>query len=222
MSQEQAATKYSRSPRPGGGRNFEPSGFRSWVSAGLGACILIVSGFLLGIGLGVVAEEPKLVASHLIGQSEEVVWEPGTPGDVAAPPRVAALAPTEATSSDSPAARASQSPSSESSEPQSARLAPPVSSPPTATAPATRAASATPGWTVQVGAFSSSRAADVLVDSLTAKGFETYLKPSSASADGRWRVRVGSLASEGDAQRLARRLQNEESLSTWVLSEGGG
>ena len=48
-------------------------------------------------------------------------------------------------------------------------------------------------------------------EALKAKGFTVYLKPSSGPSDGRWRVRVGPLATKSDAQRLARRLEREES-----------
>ena len=84
MKQERVARSRSRSGHTGRVRGDTPAGFRTWVSAGLGAFILIVSGFSCGVALGVFSEEPRLVASHLIGQSDEVVWsaEPG----VSAPP----------------------------------------------------------------------------------------------------------------------------------------
>ena len=73
-----------------------------------------------------------------------------------------------------------------------------------------------------MGAFSRSSAADALAESLRAKGFDSYLTPSAGPSGGRWRVRVGPLESQDEARRLAQRLEREESLSTWVLSEGGG
>ena len=45
-----------------------------------------------------------------------------------------------------------------------------------------------------MGAFSSSRSANALAESLKAKGYASYLAPSAGSAESRWRVRVGPLA----------------------------
>ena len=51
----------------------QPAGIRAWASAALGALVLVLCGFMLGLGLGVLSEEPQMVASHLAGGSEEVV-----------------------------------------------------------------------------------------------------------------------------------------------------
>lgn len=218
MKQERVAKSRSRSGHTGRVRGEAPAGFRTWVSAGLGAFILIVSGFSCGVALGVFSEEPSLVASHLIGQSDEVVWsaEPG----VSAPPAGEPLPARRDLASELPHAARSPDRQSLNSNRRQAGLAHSVAldtSPVAAVGPP-----AERGWTVQVGAFSSSLAADTLVESLEAKGFRAHVTPSAASADGRWRVRVGRLSDEREAQRLAQRLESEASLATWVIPEGGG
>jgi cell division septation protein DedD len=219
MSEEEEYSPRPKRSRSGRAKEAQLSGFRAWTSAALGALILISAGFLLGVALGVVSEEPEMVASHLIGQSEEVVWGDDAPGEVSAPPSASPVQPlaqyVEEPSSASVPSRevvqeVAQEPEPRAPQPQAS--VPAVSAPPALST----------GWAVQVGAFSSSNSADELAESLQAKGFAAYLKPSAGPTDGRWRVRVGPLATRDEASRLARRLQQEESLSTWVLSEGGG
>lgn len=218
MKQERVAKSRSRSGHTGRGRGEPPAGFRTWVSAGLGAFILIVSGFSCGVALGVFSEEPSLVASHLIGQSDEVVWS--AERGVSAPPAGEPLPARRDLESEPSHAVSSPAPRSLNSNRRQAGLAHPVAVETSLVAavgpPAGR------GWTVQVGAFSSRVAADTLVESLGAKGFRAHVTPSAASADGRWRVRVGRLSNEREAQRLAQRLESEASLATWVIPEGGG
>lgn len=46
-----------------------------WLLSLLGALVLVAGGFLVGLVVGVVSEEPELVVGHLSGQSEEVPWQ---------------------------------------------------------------------------------------------------------------------------------------------------
>ena len=98
---------------------------------------------------------------------------------------------------------------------QPSRGARPQNSPPSSK-PASTA-----GFAVQVGAFSTEAAAHELVSKLRASGYDVYLTPAAASSDGRWRVRVGPVPQRARADELALRLEREQKLPTWVLSEEG-
>ena len=194
-------------------KGVQPTGFRAWTSAALGALVLVSAGFLLGIALGVVSEEPEMVASHLIGQSEEVLWGAQALGEVSAPPDLSSVRPL-ALQVPPPALPEDV----ESDDVQSEKVIPevPPQPKPSELRPQAHVAavSAAPapvsaGWAVQVGAFASSSSADALAQSLQAKGFAAYLTPSSGPSEGRWRVRVGPLATQNEARRLAQRLERE-------------
>jgi DedD protein len=73
-----------------------------------------------------------------------------------------------------------------------------------------------------VGAFAKSASAEQMADQLRARGYPTLVVPTAEARDQRWRVRVGPLSSRNEANQMARRLQTQEQLPTWVLSEGGG
>lgn len=207
-----------------------------WFMSVIGALFLSGGGFLLGLVLGVMSEQPDLIVGHLAGRGEEVEWspdaEPGLSepsrrsdplaGRDAAPlgsergvagarPRVPVVAaPPPATRTPPPTRAAVQVP---------AQLPRPPAAPirvPTRTAPAAAASS---GYSVQVGAFAGSDVAQRLATRLREDGFPVYVTPSAGERDGRWRVRVGPVESKERAQRLARRLESQQQLPTWVLAE---
>jgi hypothetical protein len=181
-------------PRRGGGA-------RSLLWTLLGLSLLAIPGFILGLLVGVAWEDPGLVLGHLFGRSELVAWSSGVaagPGD-RAPEAPRASAPEEVPAVSAPP------------RPSATRIRPDVISP---GAPAAR-------FAVQVGAFSESRAAERLAESLRAKGFEVYVSPGAKAGEARWRVRVGPLPSRAEAKRVASRLKAEEKLPTWVLDEDG-
>jgi cell division septation protein DedD len=182
-------------------------GSRSLVWTVLGLSLLAVPGFILGLLVGVAWEDPGLVLGHLFGRSELVAWSDETP-DVAAeratPAESQAPAPQVAASEEPP-------PVSAPPRPSATRIRPEVISP---GAPAAR-------FAVQVGAFTESRAAERLAESLRAKGFDVYVSPGAKAGEARWRVRVGPLPSRAEAKRVAARLKAEEKLPTWVLDEDG-
>jgi cell division septation protein DedD len=212
--------------------------------------VLIAGGFALGLVAGVVSEEPELVVGHLVGRSEEVAWapegeaeftlssdeeiapvelveplelaelslgseeilpegvvyleeadviidvpEPALPAVAAAPPaRRPGARPIDALPAAPPASRAYDPP------------APPAHA----------------GFAVQVGAFTDGSSAEDIRQKLRSKGYDSYVIPASEAGDGKWRVRVGPVATKAAAESLASRLKSEERLPTWVLSEGGG
>jgi cell division protein FtsN len=176
-------------------------GSRSLVWTLLGLSLLAVPGFVLGLLVGVAWEDPGLVLGHLLGRSELVAWSDDTP-DVVAEGRAEA-----------PRVEAPEEPPHVSAPPRpsATRIRPEVISP---GAPAAR-------FAVQVGAFSESRAAERLAESLRGKGFDVYVSPGAKAGEARWRVRVGPLASREEAKRVAARLKAEEKLPTWVLDEDG-
>lgn len=76
-----------------------------------------------------------------------------------------------------------------------------------------------PGYTVQVVAYRARPAADEMERKLREAGFDAYVATISGD-DGRttYRVRVGSFATRGEAQRMAERLRNERGLSPYVTA----
>lgn len=221
-------------------RNGEPG----WLASLLGAAVLIAGGFALGLVAGVVSEEPELVVGHLVGHSDEVAWLPegepeftgaGEAGALASDPvpeesrpAAAGLAAARPEEDEPPARRpereAERATAPAAEAPLPAVAAPPPRAPAAPSPPPTSTASERPleGFAVQVGAFSTSGAANRVRDKLQHKGFDAYVVSASTSGDGRWRVRVGPVPTRPAADALAGRLKSEERLPTWVLSEGGG
>ena len=72
------------------------------------------------------------------------------------------------------------------------------------------------GYEIQVGAFANADAARELAGELERLGLAVYI--ATDSDDGRFKVRVGPLATEDEAKRTAQRLKTQHSLPTWVLS----
>ena len=168
--------------------------------------LVAIPGFALGLVAGVAWQDPSLLASHLVGNTEEVVWSaPALESEPRAAESVAsALA-------NLPAVAAPAEPT----------LPPP---PPKAT-PARLEAAAPPApagrFAVQVGAFGESATAERLAEKLRAKGFAVYVSPGAAAGAARWRVRVGPLPSRREAEEVSGALKRREKLPTWVLDEDG-
>ncbi|MFT5442965.1 MAG: cell division septation protein DedD [Myxococcota bacterium] len=200
----------------------------NWLASLMGAVFLISAGFMLGLVVGVVKEEPELVMGHLAGQSEEVRWSQ-TEGDYASPdvaaggPNFEPAGAVDTGAYEEPAAydaRPAYEPAYEApivEEQVETVQAAPTRRP----QPAAQASSGRTGFSVQVGAFAESEGANRVAEDLRGKGFPVYVTPSAGSRDGRWRVRVGPLATRTEADAAALQLKTEQRLPTWVLSEGG-
>ena len=190
---------------------------RGVIGALAGALVLAGVGFAVGLILGVVSEEPQLVLGHLGGRSTEVAWRDASDFGSVDPPVELAVVPPEDAEAARPAmpAVAAAPPAELRARPESPAPGPP----PRSNAPA--AAVVGTGFAVQVGAFANEQAADELRGRLRDRGFDAYLTPSAGVADGRWRVRVGPVADRAQADALAKRLERDEKLPTWVLSEEG-
>lgn len=200
----------------------------NWLASLVGAVFLISAGFMMGLVVGVVKDDPELVMGHLAGQSEEVKWSDQeaqeTPDVSASGPLLDAPEDTAGLQGETFGAEsAAQSPVASAedvaSEAYSAAPPPPAPAPESTQAAAPVARS---GFSVQVGAFAESASAERIASDLRAKGYPVYVTPSAGSRDGRWRVRVGPMPSRGDADQVAQQLKTRERLPTWVLSEGGG
>ncbi len=168
----------------------------SWLATGAGLAALALLGFGVGLLAGVVLEEPGLVAAHLAGRSRSVALEDVVEGG-----------------GDEPAAAmqgqaAAAAPARAASETASPPRPPDVAAPPPS------------GLAVQVGAFAESGTAEGLAARLRERGLPVYVSRGGAPGAGRWRVRVGPVATRREAERLAERLQREERLPTWILGEG--
>lgn len=219
-----------------GSRSAKRASSPNWLASLMGAVFLISAGFMLGLVVGVVKEEPELVIGHVAGQSEEVRWSEhdsglGTPDVAAEGPYAEPSSDTEAYELAPPGddAFGSEVAAAEDTASLAARpayeSAPPKSvaapAPPARTAPAASTGTGK-GFSVQVGAFAESASAERIADDLRGKGFPVYVSPKAGSRDGRWRVRVGPLETRGKADEIAQQLKTREGLPTWVLSEGGG
>jgi DedD protein len=210
------------------GRSGEGGG---WLTTLLGVAVLVVTGFVFGLVVGVVSEEPELVVRHLAGESEVVPWSPDAQPEFTAPvspalpevsapdsePEVAdwdAVEPQEVASTASKTVNAAAAREQTGSNGSGSQ----VSDAPLSPAPVP----ALSGFAVQVGAFGDSVAAEKVAQGLREKGYDVYLKPASGAADGRWRVRVGPVPTRDEAERVSQNLKAKEHLPTWVLPEGDG
>jgi cell division protein FtsN len=105
--------------------------------------------------------------------------------------------------------------------PRPPRPARPAAAAPTRPAP-TQLAAATgtadsEAWTVQVSAFRSRALAEEQRARLAARGFDAYVLPSiTEEGRPRYRVRVGTYAVRGDAERVAADLRSERGLNPVV------
>lgn len=215
-----------------GSRSAKRASSPSWLASLMGAVFLISAGFMLGLIVGVVKEEPELVMGHLGGQSEEVLWseqeaEFGTPDVAARGPQFDAPEELAADETRAEGDLGIEAPitAAEYAAPQDFEGPPPVPlaeapAPPPAAPQAPRSARSQ-GFSVQVGAFAESEPAERIADDLRSKDFSVYVTPSAGSRDGRWRVRVGPMATRAEAEDVAQQLKTRERLPTWVVSEGG-
>ncbi len=221
----------------GRGRSLRPGGV---VRALLRFFLLVVLGFTAGLVIGVVSEEPELLAGHLRGESRSVSLSSEAEAEadgyagadeaekvnslaetasglaaVAAPP---AITPTPTPTPErvrEPRPAAPAVPKRRSIQPERAAAQPP----PKVSVPRQVREQAIVGrdpFAIQVGAFSDERAAQELARGLGQKGYSTSILPSSEGTR-RWRVRVQPLVDEAAAQSMADRLKQDEGLPTWVL-----
>lgn len=170
--------------------------------------------FAAGLLIGVLAEEPELLARYLRGEGVAVALAPAEAMATAKATAIEGSPPKAQTPVVDVARRAvMEARSNEESESDLPMVA--------------AAAVGTPAdaqqdrlWTIQVGAFSDEEAAARLVVGLGAKGYPTRLLPSSDGSR-RWRVRVQPIRGEAKAREIAGRLKRVERLPTWVLPMEG-
>ncbi len=192
------------------GRHARPGGIvRALFRLGL----LIGFGFSAGLLIGVLAEEPTLLAGHLQGRGEQVPLST-TLDRAAIPPAL------EAKTEVAPPAVGAPAPMVERPANSSTNPAPARERRDSADVVSPSAPGSGPSWAIQVGAFSDEAAARRLADGLEKKGYPTKLLPSGR--DGmRWRVRVQPIGSEAKRDELADRLKRVERLPTWVIALEG-
>jgi cell division septation protein DedD len=189
------------------GRGLRPGG----VVRALGRLSLLVGfGFVAGLLIGVLSEEPELLAGHLRGEGEVIVL---TPGEVAETPAGQAPSETEVEQENVERTVVMETRPEEKPNPNLPVVG--------AEAPVRLADSKeNRPWAIQVGAFADEASAARLAEDLAAKGFPTELLTASGSAQ-RWRVRVQPLHGEVKAKETAVRLKQVERLPTWVLPMEG-
>jgi len=225
------------------GRGMRPGG----VVRAVGRLGLLVGlGFLSGLLIGVLSEEPELVVGHLRGESESVVLLPtdgkATEGSALATGaenggRLAGNAPAEPRSGlakgDSEAVPKAASAVEAEERASAARLAllevrereaamrarpeeRPTAGLPVVSAAKTDASDANREWAIQVGAFTDEKAAQRLLDTLRDRGYPTKLLTEKGGAQ-RWRVRVQPVLGKDRATAMSERLKRVEGLPTWML-----
>jgi cell division protein FtsN len=92
---------------------------------------------------------------------------------------------------------------------------------PAVPAPTARAAAAEHrgDWAVQVGAFKDRGQAESVRKPLSAAGFDAYLLDAPGEgAQPRYKVRLGTFKTRGEAARMAERIRQERSLTAFVTS----
>ena len=130
--------------------------------------------------------------------------EESPPAEVASPVEAASPAEGTALAEANPAADATSDAVAEAS----------AAAPPPAVAEQTVEAEP---YTVQVAALRAAAAADAFAGRLLAKGFPAYVvEPSPGGPVAMYRVRVGRYANHSEAERVRRRLEQEEQLTPWI------
>jgi cell division septation protein DedD len=94
---------------------------------------------------------------------------------------------------------------------------PPVAEPVAKPLPAPAPATGGGAIAVQVAALSSRTDAEVIARRLSGKGYAAYVLAPEAGAREIYKVRVGNYASADEAERVSRRLAQEEKLKPWVI-----
>ena len=170
---------------------------QAWLSTLVGILVLVVGGFLIGLVVGVVSEEPELVAGHVAGRSTEIDWTAPSPDGELGPQAGAWLGDEDAGAGQG-----------EWAMPAVASAPPPMSE-----------KAGGQDFVIQVGAFADGVTARALAQRLRQGGYPVLImEPAN---DDRWRVRVGPLPARGEADQVAVRLKSEEQLPTWVLRHTG-
>lgn len=83
----------------------------------------------------------------------------------------------------------------------------------------TSKATSGPYYSVQVGAFSSKKAADDLATSLSKKGYFVDIQMAKSRSGSLYKVRVGKLDSRNEAEKIERVLKSKEKLPTKIVYE---
>ena len=184
------------------GRREAESARPGWLATLLGAGILVVLGFGIGLVTGAAYEEPDLVLDHLAGRTVDVPLVTQAAGEEMVPEASS----EELTQGQRPLGAPHIPAAGEGASPPVEKPAPAVASAPPRGA----------GFAIQVGAFAGEAAAQQLVSELRARGHASYVAAEGGGA--RFKVRVGPLESRARAEQVAAQLQREQRLPTWILS----
>ena len=193
------------------GRGLRPGG----VVRALGRLSLLIGfGFAAGLTIGVLSEEPELLAGHLRGEGEAIVLAP-----TEEPIAESGVAAEEVLSEQIVERVAAEREAVMETRPEEI---PKDGLPVVAARPTTPRADSNQDqfWAIQVGAFADEASAARLADGLVAKGYPTELLAAGGDSK-RWRVRVQPLGDEEEAKEIAIKLKRVERLPTWVLSVEG-
>jgi len=187
------------------------------IFTALGVTVWIATGFLVGLVAGVVSEEPQLLVGHMAGRDTEIEWAAGRkeqaldrPDSLRSTDDLAPVgAPPKSVLDDPPPPMEpmlGSSPKVASAAPREPAAASPPSAPSQGDAPR---------FLIQVGAYENRNSAQEVAETLRGKGYAVEVL--STADDGRFRVRVGPVIARERAEGLAKRLENDEGLPTWIL-----
>lgn len=199
--------------------------------------LFIVAGFAIGLLIGVVSEEPELLAGHVRGDTTTVELD----GALAA--RTEAEAAAAVADTGSGGEQGDGDDFVDGSDAQGDL--PDVAAPPAGYDAASRAAAAganagpaggsmdeaagssaslgsgsSGSFAIQVGAFGDEPSARALETRLEGKGYPIEVLPAGPDSN-RWRVRVQPIGEEQAARSTAERIEREERLPTWVIRVEG-
>jgi cell division septation protein DedD len=194
-----------------------------FMAATVVATVIFLSGVM--VGRGVRAERGEVAAAPETDADPTAAAVPPLPAPVGGASGTSAATRESLTYPDRLAADA---PSPEVlKEPEPNAVEPSYSPPSSASGakPAAKAASEKPaapvapgdsGFTVQVAAIKERDEAQRIAKRLIAKGFPAYVTAPANDAAKFFRVRVGKFQDRGEADAMARRLENEEQFKPWV------
>ena len=200
-------------------RGKSGGGARRFFFLALSGLMILSLGFVLGVVVGQKWTQAPLpqASSEAAKKSPASARRALSEAEVVKPPQIqekltfyqTLTAPLGAT----PPAPKAEAPKAEAKPRPPLEAAPPLEAGREAAAPPER------GYTVQVVAYRARPAADEMERKLREAGFDAYVATISGD-DGRttYRVRVGSFAIRGEAQRMAERLRSERGLSPFVTA----
>jgi len=158
-------------------------------------------------------------ASLQARQGDPATVKPGAAAEMASTPEAPATVKAPEPETTSPPEPAKEAPKAAAKVPpadapkESPKAAPAATPAPNSTAPAPAEDG---GFTVQVTALKNRPEADAIAQRLQGRGYKAYVVAPSAGGQVIYKVRVGVNLQRQEADKVMRRLQNEEKFKPWI------